>query len=65
MNATIPTYIQHARAFDNSTEALPANLWESCRHDFLEQYFSEIAGTLEEPGESAPADLADEDDIPF
>ncbi len=63
MSSVIPTYIQHAWAFYNSTEELLTNLWESYQDDFLKHYFPEIAGTLEE--EPDPADLADEDDIPF
>ncbi len=65
MNVTIPIYIQHAWAFYNSTEGLLTNLWESYQDDFLEHYFSEIAGALEKPGEPDPADLFDKDDIPF
>ncbi|MCP4407391.1 MAG: hypothetical protein GY807_06445 [Gammaproteobacteria bacterium] len=67
MKPTIPIYIQHAWAFYNSTEVLLTNLWESYQDDFLEHYFSEIAYPLEEPEgiEPDPADLADEDDIPF
>jgi hypothetical protein len=66
MNPTIPTYIQHAWAFYNDTEALLSNLWQSYQDDFLEYYFSEIAGP-EEPEyiDPDPTDLADQDDIPF
>jgi len=68
MSNTIPTYIQHAWAFYNSTEDLLTNLWESYQDDFLTYYFAEVAGTLkepEEPEEPEAADLYDEDDIPF
>jgi len=65
MSTTIPAYIQHAWAFYNSTGDLLTNLWESYQDDFLEYYFAEVKGSLEEPGEPKPADLYDDDDIPF